>query len=93
MDNKMNLVEQANHISLRSFLNSFLRDYGADSRVSIDEVVRIKLLEGMLIIPFKKKSLLGFHHYTDEILLNHQQIDLFLLAKIIYKIICKSFKN
>jgi N2-citryl-N6-acetyl-N6-hydroxylysine synthase len=89
----MNLVEQANHISLRSFLNSFLRDYGADSRVSIDEVVRIKLLEGMLIIPFKKKSLLGFHHYTDEILLNHQQIDLFLLAKLIYKNFSKSFQG
>ncbi len=78
-------VEKANQISLNHFLNSFLRDFNSDERVEINSRVRIILIQGIVTIPFKRKSFLGSHQFEYEIKLNDSQIDLFSLATLISK--------
>ena len=63
----LNLNNSALDISLRSFLNSFLRDYHLDSRVEVcDTYVLIKTKHKKIKINFLRKSLLGFHYYKSE---------------------------
>ncbi len=78
------LKEISESISIQTFLNSFLRDFENDSRVSIgDSGFKVNLNEGNLYGKFLKKSIIGSHRYND-VLYNDNVISLELLVSLIY---------
>lgn len=75
----------ANLVSLTHFMNSFLRDYWSDDRVSFKEDVILTLEEGKLFIPIIKRSLLGSHKYEGKIFLNENEISFLIFSQLILK--------
>lgn len=65
-------------------MNSFLRDFHGDSRISLDQNVLIHLKEGVVEVELEKVSLTGFHSYGENLRLNQKQITILELAKLIF---------
>lgn len=64
-------------ISLRPFLNSFLRDYSSEVSLDGQEYFQFKTNEGTYKIFFKKFSFLGAHEYELPIYLNEKEVSPF----------------
>ncbi len=95
----------ATYLNLRSFLNSFIRDYSLDKRVAIcDSFLSIDGEFGKLKIQIKKSSMVGFYEFSNLFKLNDQKIlvdellDLILMEfsldrKALYEKVNKSSHN
>ena len=70
----LNYLELSNKFSLKTLLNSFVRDYHADERVFVGKDLKFKFVEGIIVFKFKRKSILGSHEYQDKILLSNEEI-------------------
>jgi N2-citryl-N6-acetyl-N6-hydroxylysine synthase len=81
---KLSKIQRIDEISLRSFMNSFIRDYSLDERVILNEdKVSVVLNEGLLNVFILKYSLLGSHHFSSKIELDSMEIDFELCATLI----------
>ncbi len=76
-------LEVANKFSLRSFVNSLIRDFNTDNRVIVDDKLKLLLSEGEVSIPFEKKSSLGAHSYESKIQLNSDDISFQEFVRIV----------